>query len=74
MRQRARFKPSVFSKYINSYPPFVISLMSTHFQVIVAKSVFESGSLFFLGGIFLILRRNFPNMEEDFPNIKEKFS
>ena len=28
----------------------------------------------FWGGIFLILRRNFPNMEEDFPNIEEKFS
>ena len=28
----------------------------------------------FLGRIFLILRRNFPNVEEDFPNIDEKFS
>ena len=28
----------------------------------------------FWGGIFLILRRKFPNMEEDFPNIEEKFS
>ena len=27
----------------------------------------------FWGGIFLILRRNFP-MDEDFPNIEEKFS
>ena len=41
---------------------------------IVAKRVFDSGNLFFLGGIFLILRRNFPNMDEDFPNIEEKFS
>ena len=40
---------------------------------IVAKSVFASGNRF-LGRIFLILRRNFPNMEEDFPNIKEEFS
>ena len=28
----------------------------------------------FWGRIFLILRRNFPNMDEDFPNIEEKFS
>ena len=28
----------------------------------------------FWGGILLILRRNFPNMEEDFPNIEEKCS
>ena len=28
----------------------------------------------FWGRIFLILRKNFPNMDEDFPNIEEKFS
>ena len=45
------------------------------------QKVFLPPGKFFLGGIFLILRRNFPNMEEDFfimegdfPNIEEKFS
>ena len=41
---------------------------------IVGKSVFASRNRFFEEGFFLILRRNFPNMEEDFPNIEEKFS
>ena len=53
---------------------FVCKLLFDTLGHIVAKSVFASGSLFFWGRIFLILRRNFPNMEEDFPNIEEKFS
>ena len=38
------------------------------------QKVFCLRDPFFWGGIFLILRRNFPNMEEDFPNIEKKFS
>ena len=38
------------------------------------KKCFCLRDLVFWGRIFLILRRNFPNMEEDFPNIEEKFS
>ena len=38
------------------------------------QKVFLSLGTCFWGGIFLILRRNFPNMDEDFPNIEEKFS
>ena len=37
------------------------------------KCFFPPGTVF-LGGIFLILRSNFPNIEEDFPNIEENFS
>ena len=38
------------------------------------QKVFLPPGTVFLGRIFLILRINFPNMEEDFPIIEEKFS
>ena len=41
---------------------------------IVGKKCFCLREPVFWGRIFLILRRNFPNMDEDFPNIEEKFS
>ena len=40
----------------------------------ICKKCFCHREPFFLGRIFLILRINFPNMEEDFPIIEEKFS
>ena len=55
-----------------------MSLVTTHVSPsvgpTVAKSVFGSWNLFFEAEIFLKLRRNFLNMDEDFPNIGEKFS
>ena len=40
----------------------------------ICKKVFLPPGTVFLGRIFLILRINFPNMEEDFPITEEKFS
>ena len=54
----------------SSYPPVSERVSGWHSW----KKCFCLRDPVFWGGIFLILRRNFPNMDEDFPNIEEKFS
>ena len=62
--------PQVFWGIFKTQGPYNVKTVFNH----SCKKCFCLREPVFWGEIFRILRRNFPNMEEDFPNIEEKFS